>query len=64
MDSGKDLHEAEMYAKKGLDSDLDLQTTILDHFVVADIYNRLGKSQDANQHVREATKLQKKLTKK
>ncbi len=64
MDSGNDLHEAEAYAQKGLNFNSDLKTTIFAHLVLADIYNRLGRHQDANQHVREATKLQKTISKK
>ncbi len=61
MDGEKDLHEAEMYAQKGLGLNPDLKTTIFAHFVLADIYNRLGKQQEAGQYVRKARELQKKL---
>jgi len=64
MDSGKDLHEAEQYAKKGLALRPGLKTAVLTHFVLADIYNRLGRGRDAERHVREATRLQRESPKK
>lgn len=62
MDSGKDLNEAEKLALKGLDLKSDLRTTILAHFVLADIYNRLGKYEESQQHVNKAKQLQKTLS--
>jgi tetratricopeptide (TPR) repeat protein len=62
MDSEKDLREAEMYAQKGLGFNPALETTIFAHFVLADIYNRLGRLQEAGQHVRKARELKKKLS--
>ena len=61
MDGEKDLYEAEMYAQKGLGFNPDLNTTIFAHFVLADLYNRLGRQQEAGQHLKKARELQKKL---
>ena len=59
MDSGKDLNEAAELARKGLNLNPDLKTTILAHFILADIYNRLGKHEESQKHVNEAKQLQK-----
>jgi len=59
MDSGRDLEEAERYAKNGLSLKPDLKSTILGHFVLADICNRLGRYQESQQHVTKAKQLQK-----
>ena len=48
-------------AKKGLSLKPDLRTNILGHFVLADIYNRLGRYQESQQHVTKAKQLQKTL---
>ncbi|UCC38183.1 MAG: sulfatase-like hydrolase/transferase [Candidatus Aminicenantes bacterium] len=61
MDSGKDLEEAARHALKGLSLNPDLQTNILAHFILADIYNRLGRHQESRKHVDKAKKLQKTL---
>lgn len=62
MDSGKNLNEAEKLAVKGLGLKPDLRTTILAHFVLADIYNRLGRYPESQQHVNKAKELQKTLS--
>ncbi len=62
MDSGKDINEAANLALKGLGLKPDLRTNILAHFVLADIYNRLGKYQESQQHVNKARELQKTLS--
>ncbi len=61
MDSGKDINEAEMLALKGLGFKPDLRTNILAHFILADIYNRLGRHQESRKHVDKARELQKTL---
>jgi len=61
MDTGMDLNEAAQMAEKGISLAPDLKTTVLAHFVLADIYNRLGKYQDSQQHVSKAKQLQKSL---
>jgi arylsulfatase A-like enzyme/Tfp pilus assembly protein PilF len=62
MDSGKDINEAANLALKGLGLKPDLRTNILAHFILADIYNRLGKYQESQQHVNKARELQKTLS--
>ncbi len=62
MDSGRNLDEAARYAKSGLSLKPDLKSTILGHFVLADIYNRLGKHQESRLHVDKARELQKSLS--
>ena len=62
MDSGKDINEAAKLALKGLGLKTDLRTNILAHFILADIYNRLGRHQESRKHVDKAKKLQKTLS--
>jgi len=62
MDTGRDLNEAAQLAEKGISLNPDLKTTVLAHFVLADIYNRLGRYQEAQQHVSKAKQLQKSLS--
>jgi tetratricopeptide (TPR) repeat protein len=58
MDSGKDLIIAAELAEKGLSLDPEKNVAILGHYVLADIYNRLGRSAEASQHVARARQLQ------
>jgi arylsulfatase A-like enzyme/Tfp pilus assembly protein PilF len=62
MDMGMDLQDAAQLAEKGISLNPDLRTTVLAHFVLADIYNRLGRYQESQQHVSKAKQLQKSLT--
>jgi tetratricopeptide (TPR) repeat protein len=62
MDSGRGLDEAARFAKNGLSLNPDLKSTILGHFILADIYNRLGRYQESQQHVTQARELQKSLS--
>ncbi len=62
MDSGKDLEEAERLALKGLELKPGLKVNILAHFVLADIYNRMGRIRDSELHVSKARELQKTLS--
>lgn len=62
MDSGKDINEAEKLALKGLGLKPDLRTNILAHFILADIYNRLGRYEKSRQQVDKARELQKTLS--
>jgi len=62
MDTGMDLNEAAQLAEKGISLTPDLKTTVLAHFVLADIYNRLGRYQESQQHVSKAKQLQKSLS--
>ncbi|MGB6866138.1 MAG: hypothetical protein WBE11_10645, partial [Candidatus Aminicenantaceae bacterium] len=58
MDSGKDLTEAAELAEKGLSLKPEKNVAILGHFVLADIYNRLGRAPEALKHVNLARNLQ------
>jgi arylsulfatase A-like enzyme/Tfp pilus assembly protein PilF len=62
MDGGKDLNKASKLALKGLNLNPDLKTSILAHFVLADIYNRLGRFEESRHNVQEARRLQKTLS--
>lgn len=61
MDAGMDLKEAAQLTEKGISLTPDLKTTVLAHFVLADIYNRLGRYRESQQHVSKAKQLQKSL---
>jgi tetratricopeptide (TPR) repeat protein len=61
MDTGRDLGKAVELAKRGLKLEPEKRTEILGHFVLADIYNRLGRHQDSQVHVNRARELQKNL---
>jgi tetratricopeptide (TPR) repeat protein len=62
MDSAENLNETEKLALKGLELKPELRTNILAHFVLADIYNRLGRYEESRQHVDKARELQKTLS--
>jgi len=62
MDNAVDLNEAERLAQKGLELKPELRTNILAHFILADIYNRLGRYEESRQHVNKARELQKTLS--
>ena len=62
MDNAMDLNEAEKLAQKGLELKPELRASILAHFVLADIYNRLGRYEESRQHVDKARELQKTLS--
>ena len=62
MDNAVDLNEAEKLAQKGLELKPELRASILAHFVLADIYNRLGRYEESRQHVDKARELQKTLS--
>lgn len=61
MDTNRDLNQAASLAQKGIDLNPDQNTTVLAHFVLADIYNRLGRHRESQQHLSLAKKLQKNL---
>jgi arylsulfatase A-like enzyme/Tfp pilus assembly protein PilF len=61
MDTGKNLIEAAELAEKGLSLNPEKNVAILGHYVLADIYNRLGRSAEASQHVDKARNLQNSL---
>ena len=64
MDSNRDLNQAENLALKGLSLEPDQTNTILAHFVLADIYNRLRKYEKSQLHLNQAKNLQKTMSQK
>lgn len=62
MDTGRDLNEAASQAQKGLSLKPDLKTAVFAHFVLADIYNRLGRYREAQEQANIAKDLQKSLS--
>ncbi len=50
LDKG-DLHASETAALKGLDSKQEREVKPLGHYVLADVYTRLGRDRDAARHV-------------
>lgn len=63
MDKGEDLDQAVQMAKKALDLKPKPRTEILAHFVLADLFNRLGQPEKAELHVAKAQELQNTLLK-
>jgi arylsulfatase A-like enzyme/tetratricopeptide (TPR) repeat protein len=61
LDEG-DLAGAEEWARKGLASKPDRRMAPLGHFVLADVYNRQGRTRDAEREVALARKLQRSAT--
>lgn len=62
MDGNGDLHEAESLAQRGLASkDLDPEQVVFGHYLLADLYNRLGRARDAQAQAGIASQLEKKL---
>jgi arylsulfatase A-like enzyme/Tfp pilus assembly protein PilF len=58
LDSG-DLQGAEQWARKGLVTKPDPRIAPLGHYVLADVYNRQGRTADANREVAAARRLQR-----
>ena len=46
-------------ALRGLDLKPELRTAVLAHFILADIYDRLGRYEESRQYVDKAKQLQK-----
>ena len=61
MDTGRDLRKAEELAQRGLKLEPEKRAEILGHFVLADIYNRMGRPRDSQRHVSMAKELQRNL---
>lgn len=57
LDSG-DLAGAEEWAKKGLAANPEPKTAPLGHYVLADVFNRLGREKDARREVAAAERMQ------
>lgn len=64
LDKGENFFEAVKHAEKALGLNPETQTTILAHFVLADLYNRLGEYEKSRQHANQAKQLQETLSKK
>ncbi len=62
MDSGRDLNEAAELALKGLSLGPEKKSMVLGHFVLADIYNRLGNYIQYQHHLDQAKRLQETLS--
>jgi choline-sulfatase len=58
LDAG-DLKEAETWARSGLSHKPDHRLAPLGHYVLSDVYNRLGRTSDADREVAEARRLQR-----
>jgi tetratricopeptide (TPR) repeat protein len=56
---GGDLQGAEQWARSGLGHKPDPRMAPLGHFVLADVYNRQGRTADADREVAAAKKLQR-----
>ncbi len=63
MDSQRDLNKAAELALKGLSLEPEKNSMVLGHFVLADIYNRLGNYSQYQHHLDQARRLQKTLSK-
>ena len=59
MDSGEDLMRAKSLTEEGMKQNLDKEQAPLGHYLLADIYNRLGKQADAMDQVRQAQSLER-----
>jgi hypothetical protein len=59
MDSGDDLMRAKSLTEEGMKQNLDKDQAPLGHYLLADIYNRLGKPADAMDQVRQAQTLER-----
>jgi tetratricopeptide (TPR) repeat protein len=64
MDSGRDLNEAIKLALEGLSLGPEKKSMVLGHFVLADIYNRLGNHSQYQHHLEQAQQLRKTLSNK
>jgi arylsulfatase A-like enzyme/Tfp pilus assembly protein PilF len=58
LDTG-DLQGAEQWARKGLVAKPDPRIAPLGHYVLADVYNRQGRTADANREVAAARRMQR-----
>jgi tetratricopeptide (TPR) repeat protein len=63
LDLNENLDEAMRLAKKGLELAPQSEYAPLAHYILADIYNRLGQTDKYNDELRKARQLQLKLDK-
>jgi Tfp pilus assembly protein PilF len=59
MDTGEDLMRAKTLSEEGMKHDLEKDQAPFGHYLLADIYNRLGKPADAMNEVRQAQSLER-----
>lgn len=60
MDSGGDLAKAKKLVEDGLDKTIEESQIPFGHYLLADIYNRLGDTRQATYHVQLARKAEQK----
>jgi tetratricopeptide (TPR) repeat protein len=58
LDAG-DLRDSEAAALKGLESNAEREVRPLGHYVLADVYTRLGRERDAARHVALGRRLER-----
>jgi tetratricopeptide (TPR) repeat protein len=63
LDLNENHEEAINLAKKGLELEPEAESAPLGHYVLADIYNRLGRWQEYNSEVEKGRALEQKLKK-
>ncbi|MBA7554991.1 hypothetical protein ES705_47632 [subsurface metagenome] len=63
LDLGENFDEVVRFAKKGLELAPESEYAPLAHFILADIYNRLGQTDKYDEELRKAQQLQRKLKK-
>jgi len=63
LDLGENFDEVVRLAKKGLELAPESEYAPLAHFILADIYNRLGQTDKYHEELRKAQQLQQKLKK-
>jgi arylsulfatase A-like enzyme/tetratricopeptide (TPR) repeat protein len=63
LDLDENFEEAISLAKKGLELEPEAESAPLGHYVLADIYNRLGRWQEYNSEVEKGRTLEQKLKK-
>jgi arylsulfatase A-like enzyme/Tfp pilus assembly protein PilF len=63
LDLNKNLPEAIDFAKEGLTLEPESQYSPLGHYILADIYNRLGRTNEANREFQKGRSLEEKLKK-
>lgn len=61
MDNSGNLQEAESLARQGIERNLDPEQTVFGHYLLADIYNRIGRIKEAQAQAHQAELLRKKL---
>ncbi len=63
LDLNKNLQEAINFAKEGLKLEPESEYSPLGHYILADIYNRLGRFNESNKELQKAQLLEQKIKK-